>query len=83
MTTTDNADLTCKEFVELVTDYLEGALPAPTRRRFDEHMVTCPYCQTYLEQMRHTVRTLGHLPEETIPPKALDALLEHFRRWSD
>jgi anti-sigma factor RsiW len=82
MTTTDNADLTCKEVVELVTDYLEEVLPAPDRQRFDEHLTTCPYCGLYLEQMRQTIRTLGHLPEETIPTDALDALLAHFRRWS-
>lgn len=82
MTTTESADLTCKEVVELVTDYLEDALPAHSRRRFDEHLMTCPYCDIYLEQMRQTIHALGCLPEEMIPPKALDALLQHFRRWS-
>jgi anti-sigma factor RsiW len=81
MTTPDTADLTCKEFVELVTDYLEGVLPPSSRKRFDEHLATCPYCTLYLEQMRQTIRTMGRLPEETIPPPALDALLEHFRKW--
>jgi predicted anti-sigma-YlaC factor YlaD len=81
MTSRDVHELTCKEVVELVTDYLEEALSPVTRRRFDEHMASCPYCQAYLEQMRQTIRTLGCLPEETIPPKALDALLDHFRRW--
>jgi predicted anti-sigma-YlaC factor YlaD len=73
--------LTCKELVELVTDYLEGILPLPDRARFDEHLTTCPYCRIYLDQMRQTIRTLGHLPDEAIPPKALEALLAHFRGW--
>ena len=82
MTTPGTADLTCKEVVELVTDYLEDTLPTASRKRFDEHLVTCPYCTLYLDQMRQTVRTMGRMSEESIPPRALDALLEHFRRWS-
>jgi anti-sigma factor RsiW len=74
-------ELTCKELVELVTDYLEGALAADERRRFDEHLASCPYCRIYLEQMRQTVRAAGHLPDGSISPEALDALLAHFRRW--
>jgi anti-sigma factor RsiW len=81
MTTQDAADLTCKELVELVTDYLEDTLPPPSRKRFDDHLVTCPYCELYLEQMRQTIRIMGRLPDESIPPQAFDALLEHFRRW--
>lgn len=74
-------DLTCKEIVELVTDYLEGTLPPEVRARFEDHLQGCPYCRIYLDQMRHTIRTLGHLPSEAIPPEALEVLLTHFRRW--
>jgi RNA polymerase sigma factor (sigma-70 family) len=74
-------DLTCKELVELVTDYLEGALPAETERRFEEHLARCPFCQIYLDQMRQTIRAVGHLPDESISREALDTLLAHFRRW--
>jgi anti-sigma factor RsiW len=81
MATSDAQELTCKELVELVTDYLEESLSPTNRKRFDEHVVTCPYCQIYLEQMRQTIRTLGRLPEESLTPKALEALLHHFRRW--
>jgi anti-sigma factor RsiW len=74
-------DMTCKELVELVTDYLEGALAEDQRKRFDEHLVLCPHCQTYLEQMLQTIRTVGRLPDESVSPEALDVLLAHFRRW--
>lgn len=73
--------LTCKELTELVTDYVEGALPRRDRERFEEHMMTCPPCQGYLEQMRHTIALLGRLPEDTIPPEAEQVLLEAFRSW--
>jgi anti-sigma factor RsiW len=72
-------DLSCKELVELVTDYVEGALPPPERARVDAHLVGCPYCRIYMDQMRATIRTLGHLPEANVSPEALEALLEVFR----
>ena len=81
MATPDLGDLTCKEVVELVTDYLEGALPPHMRRRFDQHMTGCDPCVVYLDQMRQTIATLGKLPEESVPQNVLDTLLEHFRRW--
>jgi len=80
MTTAAERELTCKEVVELVTDYLEDKLPADERRRFDYHLAGCPYCEIYLEQMRQTIKTLGHLPEESIAPTTLADLLSHFRR---
>lgn len=81
MTTPDLGGLTCKEMVELVTDYLEGALPPAIRTRFDQHLSGCDPCIVYIEQMRQTIATLGKLPEESIPASALDTLREHFRRW--
>ena len=74
-------DLTCRELVELVTDYLEGALPDSDRVRFDEHLVGCPFCRAYLDQMRQTIRTLGQLPEQAIAPEALAELLARFKEW--
>ena len=52
-------ELTCRELVELVTDYLEGALDGATRRRVDEHLAACPGCTAYLDEMRVTIRLTG------------------------
>jgi anti-sigma factor (TIGR02949 family) len=76
-------EFTCQEMVELVTDYLEGALSARDRARFERHIAGCPHCTTYLEQMRITIRTLGRLPAESVPPDAREALLGAFRDWKD
>ncbi len=81
MTMPDLGGLSCKEMVELVTDYLEDALPADMRSRFDRHLRACHPCVVYVEQMRQTIAALGALPEESIPSSALDTLREHFRRW--
>ncbi len=75
-------ELTCKELVELVTDYLEGALAPEERRRFESHVAACPDCATYLEQMRETIRLTGALREEDVPIEAQAALLLAFRAWN-
>jgi anti-sigma factor RsiW len=74
-------EMSCQELTELVTEYLEGTLPADDHDRFEEHFETCPRCQTHLEQMRQTIRTLGRLPVETISPEARAQLLAAFRGW--
>ena len=73
--------LSCQEIVELVTDYIEGALPRRDRKRFEEHIAGCDGCRTYLAQMRTTIIRVGRLTEETIPPAARDKFLEVFREW--
>jgi anti-sigma factor RsiW len=73
--------LTCRELVELVTDYLEGALDPGDRARFEEHVMTCPPCHAHIDQMRGTVAALGRVPEESLSPMAEADLLEAFRGW--
>jgi anti-sigma factor RsiW len=73
--------LTCREMVELVTDYLEGRLDGVDRERFEAHVAECDACTLYIEQMRMTVTALGHIPPETISPEAERELLQAFRDW--
>lgn len=70
--------LACREFVELVTDYLDGALSDADHARFEAHLGACDGCESYLEQMRAVVTTLGTPP----PPadgRTREALLQAFR----
>jgi anti-sigma factor RsiW len=73
--------LACRELVEIITDYLEGALPPTDVARFEEHIAGCGGCTAYLEQMRQTVSVVGRLREEDIPTPVMDELLEAFRAW--
>ena len=73
------AALSCQELVELVTDYLEGALEEPARQRFEEHLAVCAGCRTYLDQMRETVSRLGEIPVATLSEAARAELLTTFR----
>jgi predicted anti-sigma-YlaC factor YlaD len=73
--------LSCKELVELVTDYFEDALSSSDKLRFEEHIMTCPPCRAHLEQMRGTLRVVGHVPEDSVPPDVERSLVEAFRGW--
>ena len=73
--------LTCKELVELITEYLEGTLPEDDRARVDEHLAGCEGCTNYLEQMRQTIRLTGTIREENLTPGQRDDLLTLFRDW--
>lgn len=75
------AGLTCRELVELVTDYLEGALTSPDVVRFDAHIALCGGCRAYVEQMRETIALTGTLPADALSPEAERELLAAFRDW--
>ena len=81
MSAVDTPQMRCRELVELITDYLEGTLPAPERARFERHLAGCEGCQAYLDQMRETIGALGRLPPESLSPEAMGALLAAFRDW--
>ena len=74
-------EMTCKELVELVTEYLEGTLPEEVRTQMDRHLSGCEGCTNYLEQMRQTIRLTGQVREENLNPGQRDDLLRLFRDW--
>lgn len=74
--------LTCAEFVELVTDYLEGALDRDTEGRFADHATRCEGCERYLDQFRETIRAVGRLQAEAIDPDTCTRLLAAFEDWA-
>jgi anti-sigma factor RsiW len=76
-----DGEMTCRELVELVTEYLEGTLPARDRVRFEQHVDECAYCGEYIEQMRLTVDALGRLSPESLAPETERELLGAFRGW--
>jgi len=74
-------DLVCQQVVELVSDYLEGALPRSERKRFERHLRACPNCTAYLEQMRVTIATAGRLTPDDLSPEAREEFTDLFRSW--
>ena len=74
-------DMSCKELVELVTDYLEGALSPADQRRFELHLSKCEGCKLYIDQIRLTIKAAGQLTEDSIDPAIKNELLAAFRDW--
>lgn len=74
--------ISCAELVELITDYLEGALTPEELLRFEGHLAICEPCRAYLTQMRMTVETLGHVADEPVEAQTREVLLNAFRDWN-
>jgi anti-sigma factor RsiW len=74
------ADLSCQELVELVTDYVEGALSREDVARFEAHLAVCPGCETYLTQVRTTI-SLTRASGDQVEPNEIAPLLDAFRDW--
>ena len=71
--------LVCREFVQLISDYLDGSLPEPERQRFEAHLAECDGCGGYLDDV---ARVVGSLNVATLPapdPHTRESLLEAFR----
>lgn len=74
-------ELTCREMVELVSDYLDGALGGHDQALFEQHLVLCDGCTAYLDQIRRTVMLAGSLRPGSLDPPIRERLLETFRTW--
>lgn len=72
-------DLACREFVAMITAYLEDALPAEDADAVRAHLDSCPGCSEYLTQMRTTIAHLGHVPVESLSEQARDDIIAAFR----
>lgn len=76
-----NDDIACREMVELMSDYLEGALRDDERRRFEAHLAGCDGCDRALDQLRQTIRVTGMLLPEQVPAEDRERLLGVYRAW--
>ena len=74
-------ELSCREVVEILGDYLEGAMTPEDRVRLEEHLAGCDGCTVYLEQLRVTIRLSGRLSEDAVSAEEMAPLLEAFRAW--
>ena len=75
-------EFSCQEMTEVVTDYLDEALPPDDQQRFERHLTYCAGCSTYTEQIRETIRQTGMIPRERSLPVALrEEIVAQFRAW--
>ena len=73
------AAMTCRQFVEIVTDYLEQQLDQARRLWTEEHLAECDACRAYLEQMRQTIAALRGLGDSTLAPAQRERILAAMR----
>jgi predicted anti-sigma-YlaC factor YlaD len=75
-----NNEFSCQEMIEVITDYLEDALPSDDQQRYERHISYCAGCRAYLDQMRETIRQTGMVPrEESLPPALRERIVAQFR----
>ncbi|HJR46411.1 MAG TPA: zf-HC2 domain-containing protein [Actinomycetota bacterium] len=75
--------MTCRDLVEIATDYLDGALDPDERARLDRHLQTCPGCRNYLAQLARVVELTGTFPKDDVDPAVVAALASVFRAWRE
>lgn len=74
-------DIVCRQAVELVTDYLEGALSWRDTRRFEAHLEACDGCEEFLREIQATVRVLGSVQPDDLAPETRQGLIELYRQF--
>ena len=78
-------DFPCNEFVELVTEYLEGALPPGEALRLEDHLTVCAGCASVLEQFQTVIRMSGQLSQsdvDALAPSERAPVMAAFRAWA-
>ena len=77
-----NDEFSCQEMTEVVTNYLDDALPPDEQQRFERHLSYCAGCSTYVDQMRETIKQTSMVPrEESLPPALREQIVAQFRTW--
>ena len=77
-----NDEFSCQEMIEVVTNYLDDALPPDERQRFERHLSYCAGCSTYVDQMRETIRRTSMVSRaESLPPALREEIVAQFRNW--
>lgn len=74
-------EISCKELVDLVADYMDEAISDDARAKFEQHLSECGYCSAYVQQMHLTVKLTNKLTEPEADQPAPDELMNIFRKW--
>jgi len=76
-------DITCREIVRIVNDYVEGVLPAAEREAVELHLNLCDGCGDYLDQLRMSIALTGELPPDALSPELEEELCAAFRSYRE
>lgn len=77
-----STQIACRDLLELISGYLDDALPADVHAAIETHLEGCDGCTMVLEEFRTTIAMTGTLAEEQVTPAQRDTLLAAFRNWA-
>lgn len=72
-------EIICHQFVELVTEYLDEALPAGQVELVEEHLVMCDWCRDYLDQVETTTGVVADAAPSAPPEELMRTVMNAFR----
>jgi hypothetical protein len=78
----DSTILTCKEVVELVTEFFAGTMAPEERVRLEQHLLVCPPCTLHVGQVKSTIDLSALLRTEAAPGEVNRELVDRFRQWA-
>ena len=72
--------LTCREFLQELTDYLDASVDAELRIKLERHINECPNCFVILDTTQKTIRVYKGMQEKEIPPEVEARLMKAVER---
>jgi anti-sigma factor RsiW len=67
--------LTCKDFLQELSDYLDESIDAELRKKLEKHMTECPNCWVIADTTRKTVRIYKGMDPLPIPKEVEQRLM--------
>jgi anti-sigma factor RsiW len=72
--------LTCKEFLQELTDYLDEKTDAELRAKLERHITECPNCWVVCDTTKKTIQVFKGMKEHTIPSDVHERLMAAVER---
>jgi len=72
--------LTCKEFLQELTDYLDSTVDAELRVKLEKHISECPNCFVILDTTQKTIKVYKGVEPQAIPEEVHVRLMKAVER---
>jgi anti-sigma factor RsiW len=72
--------LTCKDFLNELTDYLDECLDAESRTNLERHITECPNCWVIADTTRKTIQIYKGMDPYPIPPDVETRLMKALEK---
>jgi anti-sigma factor (TIGR02949 family) len=72
--------LTCKEFLQELTDYLDSTVDVELRRKLEAHINECPNCFVVLDTTQKTIRVYKGMEPQAVPEDVQARLMKAVER---